>query len=223
MALVRVWDLPTRVFHWALVAAVVTLVITGNIGGNWMVWHMRAGYLVGALLLFRLVWGLGGGHWSRFSTFVPTPVGLWRYLKGDGQPHPPLGHNPLGALSVLAMLTLLTLQVASGLVSDDEIAFTGPLYALVSGQVSSWATWYHKDIGKLGLVALVVLHLLALAYYRVFKQRRLVSAMLSGDQETPQVSPRASDDSWATRLLAVALFAACMGLMVWVASMGQGF
>jgi cytochrome b len=218
-----VWDLPTRVFHWALVVAVVTLVITGNVGGNWMVWHMRAGYLVGALLLFRLAWGLGGGHWSRFSTFVPTPAGLWRYLKGEDHSHPALGHNPLGALSVLAMLTLLSLQVGSGLVSDDEIAFSGPLYALVSGQVSSWATWYHKDIGKLGLVALVVLHLLALAYYRVFKQRRLVAAMLSGDQETPQASPRASDDSWATRLLALTLFAACMGLMVWVASLGQGF
>lgn len=222
MASVRVWDLPTRVFHWGLVVAVVTLVVTGNVGGNWMVWHMRAGYLVGALLLFRLVWGVGGGHWSRFATFVPRPVGLWRYLRGQGHPHSSLGHNPLGALSVVAMLTLLTLQVASGLVSDDEIAFTGPLYALVSGQVSSWATWYHKDIGKLGVLALVVLHLLVMIYYRVIRKKNLVRAMLTGNQDTPQASPRASDDSMGTRLLALAIFAACASLMVWVGSLGQG-
>lgn len=223
MSIVKVWDLPTRVFHWGLVVAVVTLVITGNIGGNWMVWHMRAGYLVGALLLFRVIWGLGGGHWSRFATFVPSPGRLLSYLRGDGDASSGLGHNPLGALSVMAMLLLLTLQVASGLVSDDEIAFSGPLFAFVSSQVSGLATWYHKDIGKLGLIALVVLHLLAIAYYRVMKHKHLVRAMVTGHQETHQASPRASDDSLPSRLLALAIFAACAGLMVWVASLGQGF
>lgn len=223
MAMVKVWDLPTRVFHWGLVVAVVALVITGNIGGNWMVWHMRAGYGVGALLLFRVIWGLGGGHWSRFTTFVPSPRRLWAYLRGEGDATHGLGHNPLGALSVMAMLALLTLQVASGLISDDEIAFTGPLFAFVSSQFSAVATWYHKDIGKLALIALVVLHLLAIAYYRLMKHKNLVRAMLTGQQETHQASPRASDDSLASRVLALAIFGACAGFMVWVASLGQGF
>lgn len=223
MAMVKVWDLPTRVFHWGLLLAVAALLITGNVGGNWMIWHMRAGYMVGALLLFRAIWGMGGGHWSRFSTFVPSPRRLMNYLQGNGDALPGLGHNPLGALSVMALLGLLALQVATGLVSDDEIAFTGPLFALVSSQVSALATWYHKDMGKTGLVALVVLHLLAIAYYRILKHKHLVRAMVTGYQETHQTSPRASEDSLPSRLLALIIFMACVGFMVWVGSLGQGF
>lgn len=220
MATIKVWDLPTRVFHWALVAAVVTLLVTGNVGGNWMVWHMRAGYLVGALLLFRLVWGVGGGHWSRFTTFVPSPSRLLAHVRGQSGAAAPLGHNPLGALSVLAMLAVLLAQVASGLVSDDEIAFTGPLYAFVSGQISSWATWYHKDVGKLILLGLVGLHVAAIVFYQTVLKKRLVRAMVTGQVESMQASPRSSEDSATSRLLAAAIFAACALFMAWVASHG---
>lgn len=220
MAMVQVWDLPTRVFHWVLVASVVTLVVTGNVGGNWMVWHMRAGYLVGALLLFRLVWGVGGGHWSRFTTFVPSPSKLLAHVLGRSGAAAPLGHNPLGALSVLAMLTVLLAQVASGLVSDDEIAFTGPLYPFVSGQISSWATWYHKEVGKLALLGLVGLHVAAIVFYQTVLKKRLVRAMVTGQVESMQASPRSSEDSAASRLLAAGIFAVCALFMVWVASHG---
>ena len=79
---VRIWDLPTRLFHWLLALCVIGLVITANVGGNAMVWHFRLGYAVATLLLFRVVWGLVGGHWSRFSSFLYAPASIVRYLKG---------------------------------------------------------------------------------------------------------------------------------------------
>ncbi|MDP3828920.1 MAG: cytochrome b/b6 domain-containing protein, partial [Polaromonas sp.] len=90
---IRVWDLPTRLFHWALVAAVVGLAITGTIGGNAMVWHFRFGYSVLTLLLFRIVWGLVGGRWSRFGAFIYSPASVINYLKGKGKPEHGIGHN----------------------------------------------------------------------------------------------------------------------------------
>lgn len=141
LAAIRVWDLPTRAFHWALVACVVGLVISGNIGGNAMTWHFRFGYCVITLLMFRVVWGFVGGHWSRFASFVYPPTQIMAYLRTGGDASHKVGHNPLGALSVLAMLGILMLQVASGLMSDDEISASGPLVRWVSGNLVNLATW----------------------------------------------------------------------------------
>lgn len=113
----RVWDLPTRLFHWALAAAVIGLIATGL--GGVMEWHFRLGYAVLALLLFRLVWGFVGGRWSRFTAFVYAPGSVLAYLRGRAHPDHLIGHTPLGALSVFAVLAILALQVATGLVADD--------------------------------------------------------------------------------------------------------
>lgn len=220
MAHIRVWDLPTRLFHWLLVLAVVGLVVTGNLGGAWMNWHMRLGYAVFALVLFRLVWGVVGGRWSRFVHFVPTPSRLFAYLSGKTD-QPKVGHNPMGALSVMAMLGVLGAQVATGLVSDDEIAFTGPLVTLVSSDTVSAATAYHSDIGKFILLALVGLHLVAIAYHRLVKKHRLVKAMLTGDQEAPLPLPPASQDNLATRLLALVVMGVSAAVVYGVVAMGN--
>ena len=98
---VRVWDLPTRVFHWSLVFFFAGLVLTGEVGGQAMVWHFRFGYSVLSLLLFRLIWGFVGGRWSRFSAFIAGPATILRYARGEGTAQQSVGHNPLGALSVL--------------------------------------------------------------------------------------------------------------------------
>ena len=100
MNAVRIWDLPTRLFHWSLAICVIALVVTAKVGGDAMNWHFRLGYAVFTLLLFRLLWGLVGGHWSRFASFFPTPGRLARYLGGRATAHDTAGHNPLGALSV---------------------------------------------------------------------------------------------------------------------------
>jgi cytochrome b len=215
---VRVWDLPTRVFHWLLLVLVVALVITGHEGGDWMMWHARCGYGVFTLLLFRLVWGVVGGHHSRFVQFLPSVstvrAALRRAWRG---PHmASVGHNPLGALSVLAFLLVLGLQVASGLVSDDEIAFSGPLSALMPSHWVSLATWYHKVVGKRLIIALVVVHVLAIAYYRYRHGERLVGAMVLGDKQlSPALAAQtpASPDGLRHRMHALVWLVIC-GLIV---------
>ncbi len=218
---VRVWDLPTRAFHWLLAAAVVGLVVTGKIGGNAVPWHFRCGYLVMGLLAFRLVWGFVGGHWSRFANFIYAPATVLRYLRGQSRPgeHLDVGHNPLGAGSVFALLALLVVQVGTGLVADDEIANQGPLNRFVSSDTAGLATHWHKDYGQWILITLVLLHVAAIVFYRVKKGRNLVQPMLTGDKLLPPGTP-AARDSTAVRLAALALAAACAGLVTWVVRLG---
>jgi len=215
---IRVWDLPTRLFHWALVAAVIGLAITGTIGGNAMVWHSRFGYSVLTLLLFRIVWGLVGGRWSRFGAFIYSPASVINYLKGKGKPEHGIGHNPIGAGSVFAMLGFLLAQVGTGLLSDDEIAFAGPLTRFVSNATVGLATDYHKNIGKWIVLALVVLHIAAIAFY-LWRKHNLVGAMLHGDKELVTAAP-ASRDDMASRLLALGVLLACAAGVYWISSLG---
>jgi cytochrome b len=214
---VRVWDLPTRLFHWTLVLSVAALVVTGHVGGNALVWHMRLGLLVLALLAFRLLWGMVGGRWSRFASFVRGPATLLRYLRGQHRAGDffEVGHNPLGALSVLAMIAVLALQVGTGLVADDEIATTGPLNKFVASATGLAATSWHKDAGQWLLIALVVLHLAAIAFHR-WRGDDLVRAMVTGDKPLPADVP-ASADGWLRRLLALALAAGCAAAALWIA------
>ena len=220
MQTTRVWDLPTRLFHWLLAAGVTGLVVTGQVGGSWMDWHFRLGYGVLALLLFRLVWGFVGGHWSRFTHFLYGPATIWRYLSGHSAPEHGVGHNPLGFLSVLGLLGFTLLQVATGLFSDDEIATSGPLSKFATSEWVSRASDYHTDIGKFILLALVFLHLAAIVFYRVKKKQNLVAPMVWGDKQTELGVPSARDDL-ATRLLALGVLAlsggAVAALLIWAA------
>lgn len=216
--LVRIWDLPTRVFHWLLALLLVAQFVTANIGGNAMLWHMRCGYGVFALLLFRLVWGLVGGRWSRFASFLFSPRAVWRYA--GGRMDEPAGHSPLGALSVFALLTALALQVGTGLFSDDEIAFSGPLTALVSSERVAQATWFHSEIGKVLVLALVVLHVLAIAYYTRRRGKPLARAMISGDKLLGAPAAPSRDDA-RSRALAVVLLLACAAVVAWVVGLGR--
>lgn len=152
---VRVWDLPTRLFHWLLPAAVIGLLVSGKVGGNAPVWHMRFGSLVFTLLGFRPLWGVIGGRWSRLASFQFAPATVLRYLRGQRRPgdHFEVGPNPLGAYSVFALRAALAVQVATGRVADDEIATTGPLNRCVSGALGLSATAWHKGYGQWLLLA----------------------------------------------------------------------
>lgn len=216
---VRIWDLPTRLFHWSLAASVVALFITAKVGGNAMTWHLRLGYVVLALLLFRVVWGVVGGRWSRFTSFVYGPGRMLRYLRGQAQPLEHAGHNPLGALSVFALLGALLAQVLTGLMADDEIAFSGPLTRFISGDTVAWATSLHTDVGQWLLVALVALHLAAIAFYTHIKRHSLVRPMVLGDKQLPASTPASRDDA-RTRLLAAVVLAAAAAAAWWVAQLG---
>ncbi len=221
VARTRVWDLPTRVFHWALALLVAALVITGKVGGNALEWHLRFGHLVLALLAFRLVWGIVGGHWSRFVNFVYAPSTLVAYLRGERGPSGrwEAGHSPTGALSVFAMLLLLIVQVLTGLVADDEIATTGPLYRFVSSATSARATAWHAEVGSWLIIALVVLHVAAIVYYASVKKQRLLPPMLHGDKPL-HAALEASRDDAVSRVTALAVLALSIALAGWVWSLG---
>ena len=214
---VRVWDLPTRVFHWSLALCIVGLLITGNVGGNAMAWHFRIGLTVLALLLFRLVWGLVGGRWSRFAAFIYSPGSIINYIKGNGHPEHSVGHTPTGAGSVFALLAILLAQVGSGLVSDDEISNAGPLTRFVSTATVNLATNYHKNIGKWIILALVVLHIAAIVFY-LWRKQNLIKPMLHGDKQLAKAVPASRDDA-TSRMTALAIFGICAAFAWWVSSL----
>ncbi len=209
---VRVWDLPTRVFHWLLVSCFVGSIVSAEIAGDAMVWHFRFGYSIVTLLLFRLVWGFVGGYWSRFNHFLRGPTAIWQYLTEDKSSATVIGHNPLGALSVLAVLGLLLLQVGTGLCSDDEIATAGPLVPMVAERFVRVATWYHTSVGKVLLIVWVQLHLAAMFFYRWKHKLNLVHPMITGDQLHGEVA-QGSRDNVTSRLVALAIFTLCAMLV----------
>lgn len=176
---ILLWDLPTRLFHWLLAASVVAAVVSGQIGGNLIEWHGKIGILIAGLLGFRLVWGVLGSTYARFAHFFPTPARIRAYLGGRWRGE---GHNPLGALSVFGLVVLLLVQVVSGLMANDDIAFTGPLADLVSREISNRLTGVHQLLSNV-LIGLVVLHVVAIAFYGHVKKRNLVKPMITGWKE----------------------------------------
>jgi cytochrome b len=208
----RVWDLPTRVFHWLLAFCVISALISGEVGGDALAWHLRLGYCIISLLLFRVVWGFIGGHWSRFKQFLYSPLTIIRYLRGNHQPEHEVGHNPLGSLSVWGLLLILGAQVATGLMSDDEIATQGPLVKFISGATSSLATNYHKHWGKVIIIVLVLSHIAAILFYLFKKKQNLITPMLKGDkaleQKGVEASLPASKDQLTQRITALFIFTA---------------
>ena len=214
---VRIWDLPTRVFHWASALCVLGLAVTGTVGGSAMVFHFRFGYALLTLLLFRLVWGLMGGHWSRFRSFVFGPRAVFAYLRGQAPESHSVGHSPLGALSVWAILAFLILQVATGLISDDEISTSGPLTHLVSNAAVSLGSQYHTQLGKWILLALVLLHVAAIIYH-VRRRQGLLAAMLHGDKQLPVPAEAARDDA-RSRMTAFLLLCLCAAAVFWLSGL----
>lgn len=183
MQLIRVWDLPVRLFHALLAVAILGLFITANLGGNWMEWHKKIGFLVMGLIVFRVVWGFIGSYHARFINFVRAPSAVFVYAKGLLKPNGKhfLGHNPMGALSVLALLGTLAFQAITGLFSNDDIMLEGPYANTVSKALSDQMTHLHKLNSDLILI-LIGLHLAAVIFYSFYKKERLVKAMLTGDK-----------------------------------------
>jgi len=214
---VRVWDLPTRLFHWALTLTVISLLATGF--GGVMEWHFRIGYAALSLLLFRVIWGFIGGRWSRFSAFIYAPRSLVAYLHGRAHPDHLVGHTPLGALSVFALLVFLIAQVATGLVSDDEISASGPLTRFVPGAVVSLASGWHVIFGKWIVVALASVHVLAVLFYVRVKHQELVRPMIDGNKRVFAHIADPSRDDAGSRTLALLVFIFCVGFAAWIASL----
>jgi cytochrome b len=172
-----VWDLPLRVFHWALALLVAAQVGTALVGGNAMEYHALGGYAILALVIFRVAWGFVGGTHARFADFVRGPAQVVDYLRGRSGPF--AGHSPLGGWSVVAMLSSLLVQAVTGLFANDDVMMEGPLARRVSDRFSEIATSIHDANGWL-LVGLVSLHVLAVLFYLIVRRRNLILPMISG-------------------------------------------
>ncbi|MDZ7684035.1 MAG: cytochrome b/b6 domain-containing protein [Gammaproteobacteria bacterium] len=169
-----VWDLPTRIFHWLLVVLVSLSLYTGFVGGfEEMDWHMYSGYAILTLILFRLAWGVFGSYNARFTTFVRGPGAIMAYVRSLRSSPPGVGHSPLGGVSVLAILLAICVQAATGLFATDDIFIEGPLVHLVSDDMSGELTRIH-NLNRWIIIALIGLHLTAIAFYQLIKTGRPV-------------------------------------------------
>jgi cytochrome b len=202
-----VWDLPVRLVHWLL---------AGLIAFSWWSaenhhtdWHIWSGCAILTLLIFRLLWGFVGSSTARFASFVPGPRAVGNDFRGRWVG---IGHSPLGALSVLSMFLALAVQVALGLVAEDEDGlYTGPLYRLVSSDTSDKARDLHELWFNV-ILALIVLHVAAIIYYRV-RGRKLTKAMITGRSVlSPAMQPMRPAKWWIALICVVV----AMGTTRWV-------
>ena len=209
--IIRVWDLPIRVFHWLLVLCIIGSLVSVNLGENAIEWHAYFGYSVLTLLIFRIVWGFVGSTHARFASFLPNRESVLNYLQGKAPRV--LGHNPIGALSVFALLFVLSVQVLTGLFVDDEITFQGPLAKYVPNWVVSFFSEIHEG-NQVVIYILITIHIAAILYYKKFKGEDLIKPMISGDKEIdlseeanylPSDLGRASKDGALQRGLALVL------------------
>lgn len=182
---VRIWDLPTRVFHWGIVVLIGASWLTQH--EEWMTLHFLSGYTTLAALTFRLVWGVIGSDTARFARFLRGPAAVISHLRRvpEREPDTEVGHNAIGGWMVIVLLVLLAVQVGTGLCANDEVSVQGPLSDAVGSDTSDWLSHIHAVNFRL-LEAVVVLHVLAIATYRLVKGHRLLRAMITGDKWMPE-------------------------------------
>lgn len=216
---VRVWDVPVRVFHWLLVALILTSWVTSEIGGNAMTYHMWSGYAILTLVLSRIVWGFIGSEHARFRGLLYGPRAMIEYasgLFGTGSRYY-AGHNPVGGLSVLLMLASVLLQASTGLFANDDIATEGPLAHLVSGATSSLLTTIHRWNFWV-LTALIAIHVAAALYYLFVKRDNLIGAMFTGRKRVPGEGDFADArmaSTWLALAVVVVIAAGVAALVNW--------
>ncbi|MCH1476830.1 MAG: cytochrome b/b6 domain-containing protein [Arenicellales bacterium] len=193
----KVWDLGVRVFHWLLVALVTALWFTATSDGDWMTVHQWLGVTVIAIVFTRMVWGFVGSETARFSSFLVGPKSVGRYLKrfiSSGDDVAFVGHNPAGGWSVMLLLSFLVFQALTGLFSNDDIFFDGPLAGVVGKDLSDLITGLHHQLFEI-LMILIGVHVAAVIVHWVFKRDNLIRPMVSGvkkfksDTTAPSLQP----------------------------------
>lgn len=179
---VKIWDPALRLFHWALVIAVAAAWGLGEFGPDIMTLHFYAGYAVCGLLAFRLVWGLVGPKTARFSHFIYGPKTVLGYMSGMFKREPSYwpGHNPVGAFAAFGLLAILIAQAVTGLMSDpDDYINVGPLASYVGYDMAVQANRLHHLLSK-AVMIIVVLHLAAIFFYKIWKRENLITPMITG-------------------------------------------
>ena len=198
-----VWDLPVRLFHWCLVALVGSAWASAE--GGWMEVHFYVGYAIATLLLFRIAWGLVGPRYARFRNFVTGPRTVAAYVRGwlDGSAREPAGHTPAGGWMIIALLVLLMLQVASGMLNSHDGLDAGPWYWAASADLREIAEDTHETVFNVLLVAAAA-HIVAVLLYFARPGINLVAAMFSGRKRTVEPGIPGSRLPLALLLLAAA-------------------
>lgn len=184
---VRIWDLPIRLFHWALVILLAGSWITGEWGGSWLKWHFWSGYSILGLLIFRIFWGFAGSSTAKFTSFLYGPratLAHFRHLL-QRKPDQAFGHNPAGGWMVLILILVLLLQTITGLFADDDIATTGPLASRVSYDTVQLLTTIHRLNFNL-ILGLAGLHIAAVLIYLAYARTNLIWAMWTGRKRLPE-------------------------------------
>jgi len=210
---VRVWDLPIRLFHWAIVLLVGFSWLSQEL--EWMDWHKLSGYTILTLLLFRLAWGFVGSETAQFRQFLASPVAALRHLSHLAQREPDheVGHNAAGGWMVLVMLLLLAIQIGTGLFSNDDALTEGPLAGTVDKATSDWFSHIHRLNFTLIEIAIAA-HVLAVLTYAVLKRHDLVRPMLTGVKHLPPHLPRPRMASVWLSVLVLAVAAGAVVLLV---------
>jgi len=200
---IAVWDLPTRLFHWLLVALIAFSWWTGK--QHHYDLHLWSGIAVLTLIFFRLLWGLFGGSTARFANFVRGPAAVGDYLRGAWRG---IGHSPLGAISVIALLGLIALQAGLGLfASDEDGLLLGPLSGFISGQASEDIAELHEDFFNV-LLVFIVLHIAVVLFYWLAKKQNLIGPMVTGSADLdPGTEPMRQAKWWVALLCLIAAIA----------------
>ncbi len=213
---VFVWDIPVRLFHWSLVVLMIALFITGEVMDGVIGLHAKLGQAVLVLVLFRLMWGVVGSSYARFTQFVYGPGTVISYLRSlMAQRHEFIpGHNPLGGWMVVVLLIIVTTQTMLGLFANDDVMFDGPLAYLVSKEASDILTGLHKDLFGV-LMVLVGLHVAAVVWHMSFKGENLIPAMFTGYKKLPP-GAAAENASGGGAFLAMTLFISSIAIVFWL-------
>lgn len=212
-----IWDLPLRIFHWSFVLTIFALWYTAEQGSDLVEIHMQLGYVALGLLTFRVLWGIIGPTHARFSQFILSPKKLINYLfKRDSQEQntPNAGHNPLGALMVILMIVLVSVQAISGLFIDNDVFSTGPYNSIVSGDIEKLMSFLHHNTFDLILIA-IALHIGAIAYYALVKKHNLVTPMITGKKDAKDVDSTAAIPH-SKIILAIILALLCAVFIYWL-------
>ncbi|MBF0614173.1 MAG: hypothetical protein G8237_06470 [Magnetococcales bacterium] len=214
-AALKVWDLPTRLFHWSLVLGVISAFVARKFGDSLLVWHMANGYVILVLLVFRLLWGFWGSTTARFGAFLTGPGAvitcLLKGIRGEHQLF--VGHNPAGGWSVVAMLMVLTIQGVTGLFASDDILVKGPLAFLVSDKSVALLSTIHR-LSFWALLALIALHVSAVLFY--LKQGdNLILPMITGYKSPSNLPAGTTAITLRSNRLALVLLAISAGV-VWL-------
>ncbi|MFC7292626.1 cytochrome b/b6 domain-containing protein [Hirschia litorea] len=209
-----VWDLPLRLFHWLLVLSIAASWATAKAGVEWTEIHFLLGYWTAGLLVFRLIWGFVGPKHARFASFIPSVKSVFLYLRGflKGHGKQAVGHNPMGALMVFAILAIVGAQVVTGLFASDDILFSGPFNSLVDGKLSETITRLHNfnfDV----ILFLIFAHISAVLIYLFKKKQNLILPMITG-RKSKDVVP--DDEAIKSSRLFIALCVVAVSvLIVW--------